>query len=390
MSADRPQLPRALVVCPTWLGDAVMATPALRLLRAGLPGAFLGGLCRPAAQQVLAGLEVFDEVHPAPAGGIMAPKVAAQRVRTRRYTSALLLTNSFSTALSTRLAGIPLRMGFNRDGRGMLLTDALPARLRRDSPPFDRSPTNPGGYPPDPIAGVYESLARAFLERLGVDHSALARPTLRLAVTDAEARAGGVILAAAHAADDTPFAVLNPGGNNLAKRWPADRFAYVAAWLIRDRGLAVLINGSPAEADLCADIAARARKILGPHAQSSPGISASPPVASLTELGGSIGSLKAILCRAAILITNDTGPRHVAAAFGTPVVTLFGPTDPRWTTLTPWLPPRRDGKPIPLEVELAADPSLPEEEVADDHPERCRVDRIETAAVIEAAERLLG
>ena len=73
MSADRPQLPRALVVCPTWLGDAVMATPALQLLRAGLPGAFLGGLCRPAAQQALAGLDVFDEVHPAPSGGIMAP-----------------------------------------------------------------------------------------------------------------------------------------------------------------------------------------------------------------------------------------------------------------------------------------------------------------------------
>jgi ADP-heptose:LPS heptosyltransferase len=103
-----------LVILPSWVGDAVMATPALGLLRAAMPGAFLGGLARSGAAEALAGLDLLDEIHLAPASGIMAPKVAAQRVRTRRYDAAILLTNSFSTALSARLAGIPVRLGYDQ------------------------------------------------------------------------------------------------------------------------------------------------------------------------------------------------------------------------------------------------------------------------------------
>ncbi|MEL6795413.1 MAG: glycosyltransferase family 9 protein, partial [Planctomycetota bacterium] len=103
---------------------------------------------------------------------------------------------------------------------------------------------------------------------------------------------------------------------------------------------------------------------------------------SLPAIGGTLGGLKALVRRAALMVTNDTGPRHFAAAMGTPLVTLFGPTDHRWTTI-----PTRPGGP---EMILTADPGLPATESANDHPERCRVDRISFERVREAVDRVLG
>src|SRR5215510_6804988 len=90
---------RLLVVCPSWVGDAVMATPALRLLRDSLKGSFIGGLVRPGIDQVLSGTGFFDQVHVERSRGVMGPKRVAAAVRPMRYDTALLLTNSFSTAL---------------------------------------------------------------------------------------------------------------------------------------------------------------------------------------------------------------------------------------------------------------------------------------------------
>jgi heptosyltransferase-2 len=111
------------------------------------------------------------------------------------------------------------------------------------------------------------------------------------------------------------------------------------------------------------------------------------PVASIAELGVTIGSLKGVVKRASIMLTNDTGPRHIAAAFGIPTVTLFGPTDPRWTTLADSAHLSSGAK--ARELFIVADPTLPPSEVADDHPERCRIDRIELTDVIAALDRLL-
>ena len=202
-------------------------------------------------------------------------------------------------------------------------------------------------------------------------------PALELALTDAQDRHAREILAAARIGEDQPFAVLNPGGNNPAKRWPVERFAAVAHHLIANRGMMVAINGSPAEAELAALI--RDVIVLDNPADE-------PRIACLPELGGSIGSLKGIVKRSRVMITNDTGPRHMAAAFGRPCVTLFGPTDPRWTTLPQMQQPNGTSR----EVILVADPTLPPEEVADDHPRRCRIELIQTVSVIQAVDRVLG
>ena len=91
-----------------------------------------------------------------------------------------------------------------------------------------------------------------------------------------------------------------------------------------------------------------------------------------------LGILKALADRAALVITNDTGPRHIAAAMNAPLVSLFGPTDHRWTTL-----------PDARELTLLGDPFLPEEAMADQHPERCAIDQITVNDVIAAAHRQL-
>ncbi len=199
---------------------------------------------------------------------------------------------------------------------------------------------------------------------------------LELALTPGQDAAAERLLRSGGVTGLRPFALINPGGNDVAKRWPADRFALVAAHLAA-RGMDIAINGSPGERELVAEVARLTRKQIE-SGQDDGRVSV---IAELPALGVAIGSLKGVVRRSAIMITNDTGPRHIAAAFNVPTATLFGPTDHRWTTLPDDGTPRAD---------LLADPTLPETEVADDHPERCRIDRIEPAQVIAAAESLLN
>lgn len=376
--SSRPK--RLLIVCPSWLGDVVMATPALRMMRAALPGAFIGGLVRPGLDELLAGTDFFDELHVDRAAGVMGPKLVAAKVRPRRYDAAALLTNSFSTALITRLAFIPRRVGYDRDGRGLLLTERLKAPRRADG----------RGWACIPAVDYYLRVAEAIIDDPAPHRSASANsatPRLELGVTEAQEREGIRILAAARITSPTtePFAILNPGANNLAKRWPADRFGELAAWLIRERNLRVLVNGSPAERDVVQQVITAAKAHIGEPvssaAHNTPSSATAPTdLVALTDLGITIGSLKALTRRASLMVTNDTGPRHIAAAFGVPTITLYGPTDPRWTTLP-------DGH--ARRVELVADPTLPPEELADDHPHRCRIDQIPLSRAIEAVTTIL-
>jgi heptosyltransferase-2 len=369
---------RVLVICPSWVGDAAMATPALRLLRANLPGAFIGGLLRPGIDQVLAGLDVFDETHVERASGVMGPKFVAAKVRPRRYDAALLLTNSFSSALIARIAGIPRRMGYDRDARRLLLTHRLKA------PASHGAAWKNGRWKPVPAVAYYWHAARSLLVSLGrvaplapdADPFTLPREArLELVATEHDRAAAREVLFRARIDPEHSLVILNPGGNREEKRWPAERFAAIGAMLL-DRGITVLVNGSPAEAPLVRGIVERAR---GGKAKTH---SNTPQIVSLPDAGGSIASLKGILAspRVRVMLTNDTGPRHLAAAFAVRVVTLFGPTDHRWTTI-----PVAPG----LESILLADPTLPEDEVADEHPERCRIDRIALSDVVRAMEGML-
>jgi len=102
------------------------------------------------------------------------------------------------------------------------------------------------------------------------------------------------------------------------------------------------------------------------------------PLVNLVDRDLNLGNLKAIVQRAALMITNDTGPRHIAAALGTPLITLFGPTDHRWTTIN-----------CPYERIILAQPFLPEEQIADQQPAACRIDRISVSDVAARVRDLL-
>ncbi|MFO0832213.1 MAG: glycosyltransferase family 9 protein [Phycisphaerales bacterium] len=381
MTDPAPPL-RLLIVLPSWVGDAVMATPALRLIRDAYRGAFIGALCRPGINDLLAGSGLVDEFHVERVSGVMGPKFVAAKVRPRRYDTCLLLTNSFSTALTVRIAGIPRRVGYDRDARGLLLSHPLAVPKKG---PFAKALI--------PAVTYYWRAAESLIHSLppgGGGRAGASAPTsqapdtatatlelpvdapMELATTPAEEAAANEVLAKAiPGSAPAPLALLNPGGNNEAKRWPADRFAALADHLVRTRGFTILINGSPAEGPLCRAIAQQTRA-LNPAAQCG----------VLPDAGITLGALKAIVKRSALMVTNDTGPRHIAAAFGVPMVSLFGPTDHRWTLI----PTRPSG---PEEV-VVADPTLPADQLSNDHPDRCRIDRIEVARVIEACGRVLG
>jgi len=359
---------RVLVVMPSWVGDVVMATPALRLLRDCMPNTHIAALLRPGLEEILDGAGLVNRFERGDARGLTGPMAVARSIHKARYGSALLLTNSFSTALATWLANIPCRMGYARDGRRPLLTDPLYA------------PRTGRSWALVPAVRYYYHAAEAFLggERTlealpseTLTHAPLGRARdtrLELGVTPMQERRARAVLDRGGIRPDEPYAIVNPGGNNPAKRWPAERFAALADHL-SECGLRVLINGAPGERELVGRIAARCR---------------SEPV-RLCELNMTLGALKAVVRGARVLVTNDTGPRHIAAAFGVPMVSLFGPTDPRWTTIPVCSLP--DGS--PSEIVLIANRELPIDRTSNDDPTGSRMERIALDEVIEAVDRLL-
>lgn len=328
---------RALVVLPSWVGDATMATPALRAIRAAWPAARVTYLARPGIDAVLAGLPWFDAVVVDRLGGAIGPFRGAARLRRERFDAAILLPNSFRSALAVRLAGIPRRIGYARDRRSWLLTHAIaPAAAR----------------PASTVDWYCDLVERA----LGVT---VADRSPQLAVTDADVAAA----APARAALPGRYALFVPGGNRVDKRWPAERFARVAEHLAARHHLHVAVTGSPGE-----------RAIVDAIAKAS-----NVPIVDCSAFPGGLAGLKCLVRDASLVVTNDTGPRHFAAAFRVPTVALFGPTDHRWTVLR--------GVPERL---LVAEPFLPEELVADDRAAFCAIDRIAVGDVVARCDELLA
>lgn len=337
-SPDLSSIERLVVVAPSWVGDVVMATPVFRALRAGLPQAHITGVMRPGLDDVLRGLPWLDQLTICNMKGPLGVMRLAKAMRRTGATAAMLLPNSFRTAAAARLSGAAIRIGYIRDGRGWLLSHGLEAPQRTM---------------PIPAVDYYARLACFALDVETIDTK------LELATTPHEEQQAAAML---HDVD-RPLVVLNPGATRVEKRWPADRFASVADILSASHQLAIAVSGSPKERDLLREIVQAAKT----------------PIINLLERGVTLGSLKAVIRRARLMITNDTGPRHIAAAFGTPLVTLFGPTDHRWTTL--------HGV---REHILLAEPFLPEELMADRYPKLCTIERISVGDVVAAAERQIA
>lgn len=305
---------RILVAGPNWVGDAVMATPTLRALRELYPQAHIACLVRRYVKPILTGLPWIDRLLTYRTGKTRAKAGKGQfldlaaRLRAGKFDLAVLLPNSFKSALVCKMARIPMLLGYDRDGRGMLLTDRLlPSKER-------------GKFLPTPTVSYYMGLARY----LGADHRDLrlelrVTPGQRLKAIEVLERCGlDVRIERPGAAGGRPLVLLNPGAQyGDAKCWPAESFAQLADRLCEETGATVMLSGSPRERAILDEVQ-RAMK----HA----------PV-DLAAKGLTLGALKEVVRRCDLVVTNDTGPRHLAAAFGVPVVTIFGPTHPQWTEI---------------------------------------------------------
>lgn len=299
---------RLLVVLPTWIGDSVMATPTLRALREIYPKAHITALAREVVKPVIDGCPWIDRVitirsrrRGMPDARRTGPFNLSRRLALGRFDTAVLLPNSFRTALVVRMAGIPRRIGYERDGRGFLLTDRLLPRRAT------------GKFVPVPTRDYYLGLVK-YLGAIAPD------PTMALFTRPEHDAAADDLLKTAgfNPAAGRRLIVLNPGANyGDAKIWPAERFGALADLCASRFGVAVAMTGAPRE-----------RAILDAVAKS-----AKSPIIDLPRLGVDLTLLKSVLKRASLVITNDTGPRHIAAALGVPVVTIFGPTDPAWTEI---------------------------------------------------------
>ena len=276
------EISRLLIRAPNWLGDVMLSLGAVRDLRRNFGHAHIEVLARPAVAGVYEAVREIDGVRPCPSFG---EGVAVAR----GFDAALLLPNSFGSALQVWRAGIPERWGYARDGRSLLLTRR--ARV------------------PRAVHGFSEAYYyRALLAGLGLVASA--DLDLSLACPADWRERGQALL------DGTgEWIGLNPGAAfGSAKRWLPDRYAAVADVLAESRSAQVVIVGSSAERALAETIAAAMR----PPARVLCGET------SLPELIGVLASLR-------LLVTNDSGPMHVAAALRVPVVAVFGPTDWRET-----------------------------------------------------------
>jgi heptosyltransferase-2 len=290
------------VFCPSFIGDTVMATPTFRAIRRGFPGAMIAGVIRPNVAPTLDGTTWFDELirfdPRASDSGSRVIKVV-KRLRRGRFDIAVLLPNSFRVAAMAWLAEIPRRVGYVRYARDWLLTDRL-------SYPRDRQ----NRRIPTPIVESYVQLAR----RLGCPVESI---QLELCTTSQDEASADRALASAGLSANEPFVCLNTGGAyGPAKNWPIPYFAQLARRLAEETGVWVLVLCGPSERE-----SARETAYLANH----------PQVKSLADEALGIGLSKACIRRAALLITTDSGPRHFATAFQTPVITLFGPTHIAWT-----------------------------------------------------------
>jgi len=285
---------KLLIRVPNWIGDSVLARPAIEAIAANFPDAEIWLNAAAWVQELFAADGKSAGIVPVPrSNDIKAVREAAKKIKCYGFDIGILLTNSFGSALLFSLAGIPERWGYATDGRKLLLTRSVQDR-NRDKPRHQVQ------YYLDLVSG------------LGLKTHP---PELRLTVSEEEKKRARRLLEDEGVRPGQPFVVLSPGAAyGPAKRWPAFRFAALAALFQDRRDAAVAVIGSADESAIAADIAASFRK-------------------KTIDLTGktTLRELMGFISLAHLFVSNDSGPMHLANALHIPVVGIFGPTDPAVT-----------------------------------------------------------
>lgn len=283
------------VFLPNWVGDVVMATPALRSLRTLVGEGMMVGVMRPYVAEVLAGSPWFDEsIVYAKGQGDPLPQL-----RGAKLDAVVLLTNSLRTGWMAYRSGARQRIGMVGNLRSPLLTTKV-SPLRR-------------GW-----RAAYLPTVAGYLHVAQAAGAPPVAPTLELAATAADERLADGVWQRLGWRREERVAVFNTGGAfGAAKDWPGEHFAALARRLAVEGDWRVLVNCGPKERDA-------ARAIV-----TATGDARVASLANEPELP--IGLTKAAIRRASLLVTTDSGPRFFGVAFGVPTVTLFGPTSTEFT-----------------------------------------------------------
>ena len=290
------------VLLPNWIGDVVMATPMLRALRRKFgPSATITGVMRPYVAEVLAGSDYLDDrvwYDPKSEATQFRAGAVAGQLRDRGLDWLFLLPNSLRAGAIAWFSGARHRVGYARYGRGILLDHRL-------YPPRK-------GWKLAPISAVDYYLDLAYAAGCEPESRHVELNT----VEEDERRADWIWhrLGLAH---EEQVVVFNTGGAyGAAKNWPVEYYVELAQTITDQADSAVLVVCGPAERKMADEIEQRANRSR---------------VKSLAKEDLGIGLTKAFIRRSQLVVSTDSGPRHFAAAFGVPAVTLFGPTDPRWS-----------------------------------------------------------
>jgi heptosyltransferase-2 len=327
MAAPNPRTDprRILVRGVNWLGDAVMTLPSLTRLRERFPGASITLLTHAKLEDFWRGQTVVDQVIPFAKGESLWG--VAGRLREQNFNLALVLPNSPRSALEAWLARIPERVGYGRSGRNWFLTQVVASRpdrvqMKKRTPAEIRELIKAPGVSAAPPPGAHQIHEYLHLvAALGASPVPVA-PSLRVAdqelatarttFLDEWLKSRGI----GDAQNPAMLLGINPGAEyGPAKRWPAENFAAVAREICRRIPNSVwLAFGGPGDSMVCAEIERLANgRVLN--------------LAGRTTLRQLMALLKS--CR--VVLTNDSGPMHLAAALGTPVVVPFGSTSPELT-----------------------------------------------------------
>jgi heptosyltransferase-2 len=302
MDATKPEnITRIIVRGTNWVGDAMMTLPALRELRRLFPEAHITLATRSWAKGLFNDADFVDELQIHDGRGLRSFFRQVRAWRKGRFDLAVLLTNSFESALVAALARIPMRIGYTADRRAGLLTHPI------DLPEW-RSTKHEIFYYLKIIAGLEWIFTRqqTFLD---------VQPDASLEVSEVRKDEARYLLKRQGVAEDRPLIALCPGSiNSRAKRWPAESFAVLADRCVDTLQAQILLVGSKEELEVSRQVADRMHN---------------KPIVLTGQTH--IAEVVAVLSITDLLITNDTGPAHIAAALGRPTLVIFGPTNPLTT-----------------------------------------------------------
>lgn len=339
----RPKI--ILVCCPNWVGDVVMATPALDCLRQYYADAKLIGVIRDYVRGVIEDGPWFDQIIGCDDKTTKGFYKLVRTIRSLNPDMAIVLPSSIRSALSVRFAGIRKVYGYRRNGRSLLLTGG-PKPLRGEN-----------GILPIPMADYYMEICRW----LHLEIPEVIKP--RLFLSHSLQEKGDQLLDNYGIKSDDMVIGMNPGAKfGSSKCWSPEYFAKLAELFTQRWHCKILLFVGPGEEEIAQSIMQTTRARI---------VNTGPDKVDLALL-------KHLIKRCQLLVTNDTGPRHYAVAFHIPVVVIMGPTDPRYTAASL-------EKTIVLRQELDCSPC---------HKKKCPRNhecmlKISPDAVFEASQRLL-